>query len=489
MFLMCLSAWRDARASLADSPRELWLALGPLRLLAAAPYYTLSSIFVGFVERAFRFTDRTAPLSFGLWGAANTLATFIGGWICDAIGVRRTLITGAVFSCLGFSTLAIVRSADTPFWVAMYVLIPVGIGLGLPVCDVANRRFSTPSNEQIVYPLAYAVSTLGQCVGMAMLAAISAAYIDTSRRHGKTTAELENDTQAERYVFIFCAWSAALCGVVAWRYMKDVHVTDRGDIEVEVRATWSWRAGCAQIRTRLSSLWHNKMFARVALMVLFTLPARHVFILLYTTLSIYLRRTLGVDAPTYAFMLIDPALEMVLAPLFAIFLPQFDIYYMIIIGATISSLGLLGFLLVEASYVSIALTLTMFAIGSAMYVPRVQQYVLVLAPDGEEGQFAALASTLPILIGKIVVGLTFGSLLDKDCPDHQLAATDHCALLWMPSVIVSFLTPLCLLIFMRFIHTDDVRAHFAKRLASIRSLHLAGSEARRLASVRMVHLV
>lgn len=491
MFLLCCSAWRDARASLAGAPRELWLALGPLRLLAAAPYYTLASIFVGYVERAFRFTDKTAPLNFGVWGAVNTLFTLLGGWVCDALGVRRTLMLGAFSSCIGFAALAVIRNIGPYYWIAMYVLIPIGVGLGLPVCDVANRRFSTASYEQIIYPLAYAVSTAGQCIGLAMLSAIAAAYVDGAHRHGKTTAQLENDTQVERWVFVACSWASALLGVIAWRFLGDVHVNQRGDLEPELQPDCTLIGALARLRERLSALHHNKMFGRVALMVLFTLPARHVFILLYTTLSIYLRRTLGVEAPIYAFMLIDPALEMLLAPLFAIFLPQFDIYYMIIVGAAISSCGLLGFLLVEPTYLSIGLTLTAFAVGSAMYVPRVQQYVLVLAPDGQEGQFAALASSLPILLGKIIVGLVFGSLLDKDCPDHQIAATEHCASLWTPSVIASFVTPVGLLLCARYIHSDEVRAHFANRLATLRSHHTryVASALRSLMTVEPLHVV
>jgi len=473
MFLMCLSAWHDARASLAGAPRELWLALGPLRLLAAAPYYTLTSIFVGYVERAFRFTDRGATMSFGFWGATNTLFTFIGGMTCDLLGVRRALMVGAFVSSIGYSVLAMTRVANAQFWVALYVLIPMGIGLGLPVCDVANRRCSSAGNEQFVYPIAYAVSTLGQCVGLAILASLAAIYINNSRRHGVPTKQLEDDTQVERYVFVFCAWAAALVGVVAWRFMKELHVDEMGAIvDVEPVEVWTCGSFIRKLRERLASIRQNRMFLRVALMVLFTLPARHVFILLYTTLSIYLRRTLGIEAPIYAFMLIDPALETLLAPLFAIFLPQFDIYYMIVAGSLISSCGLLGFLLVEPTYLSIGMTLATFAIGSAMYVPRVQQYVLVLAPEGQEGQFSAFASTLPILVGKVVVGLVFGSLLDKDCPDHQLARTEKCAALWLPSVIASFLTPLCMIMFARYIHTEEVCQHFATRLAKLRAVHL-----------------
>jgi len=475
MFFLCVSAWHDARAALSGAPRDLWLALVPMRLLGAAAYYTLASIFVGFIERAFHFTDATAPVLFGVWGGTNTLFTFIGGWVCDGIGVRLTLMLGSIASCGGFIILALSQSTGVPFWLATYLLIPIGVGFTLPVCDVAVRRYSTPAADQIVYPLAYAVSTLGQCIGLAMLAAISAIYIEESHRRGKTHADLENDTSAERYVFMACAIGASLIGIISRFYLKDRHVAEVYDIETNapVYRWWSTLQSFVKgFRSRMAALRHNGMFGRVALMVLLTLPARHVFILLYTTLSIYLRRTLGVDAPVYAFMMIDPALETLLAPLFAIFMPQFDIYYMIVVGATISSCGLLGFLLIEPTYLSVGLTLTAFAIGSAMYVPRVQQYVLVLAPDGHEGQFAAFASTLPILLGKIIVGLVFGSLLDSNCPERQLSTTSRCAALWYPSVVASFLTPLCMVLFSRYIHTDEVRAHFDARLATLRALHV-----------------
>jgi len=415
---------------------------------------------------------------YGLWGAANTLFTFIGGWVCDAVGARQALSISGLLSAMGFLLLAVTRTVNPQFWLSMYVLIPIGIGLGLPVCDVANRRLSTAANEFVVYPLAYSISTLGQCVGLGALAITAAIYFSESRRHDSEHEYVDYDSTVERVVLFVCAFASAVLCVVAFTMKATGSALAARDITLRTpdiessddeppitqNSTRRWRLSNALSRTRenILSFQRNVTFRRVALLVFLTLPARHVFILLYTTLSLYIRRTLGVQVPVYAFMMIDPALEFVLSPLFALLMPQFDIFNMIVMGSFISSVGLLGFIVFEPTVLSICMTLAVFAVGSAMYVPRVPQYVLMLAPDGHEGQFAALASALPVFVGKIIVGLVFGSLLDKNCSAHSLA--DDCTRLWTPSVIASFCTPVLLLVFKRFIHTDEIRASFAKRL-------------------------
>jgi POT family proton-dependent oligopeptide transporter len=467
MWFLCLSAWQDARASMTGAPRDLLLSIGPLRLLSAIPYYTLSSIFIAFIERSYRITDSVASTYFGVWGADNSFFTLLGGLLCDTLGVRRSLIIGSVALTIGFAMLAFAGEMNALFWVSMYFFIPIGIGLGLPICDVATRRFSSPSNEQIVYPLAYTFSTIGQCVGMAALAISSASYI--THNHGKKTAD--GDTLPERFVLIFCMGAAAAVGLVAYNWLNDKRITVLGEIEAAGEKIDSLRSLLLALRKNTISLRGNASVLRVILMVVITLPGRHVFIVIYSMLAIYLRRTLGMDVPVYAFMLIDPMIEALCAPLFAIFMPQIYPYTMIKIGSFISSCGMLGFVVFQPTYVSTGITLALFAVGGALYVPRIQQVVLVLAPEGKEGQFAALGSVLPIMLGKIAVGLILGSLLTHNCPvtDEVLS---KCMFMWTPSVVISFITPVCLQIFENFINTPEVRATFAARLAVIRGVHI-----------------
>lgn len=474
MSVLCLSAWQDARAAMSGAPRDLWLAIGPLRLLSAIPYYTLASIFMALVERSYRVSDTSASTYFGLWGADNSFFTLLGGLLCDTLGVRQALIIGSAASTFGFAMLAFANHMDIFFWTSMYFFIPIGIGLGLPICDVATRRYSAPINEQIVYPLAYTFSTIGQCVGMAALAISSASYV--THNHGRVTAD--DDTRPERFVLIFCTGAAAWVGIVAVKWLRDVrHPLLIDGAEPAAERITSLRALLAAMRKHMITLRGNTQMLRVVTMVVLTLPSRHVFIVIYSMLAIYLRRTLGVDVPVYAFMLIDPAIEAICAPLFAIFMPQLYPYTMIKIGSLILSVGMLGFVVFVPTYLSNGMTLAIVGVGGALYVPRIQQMVLVLAPEGKEGQFAAIGSALPIMLGKLVVGLVIGTLLTNNCPIGDDSgggggALGDCTFIWVPSVVFSFVTPIGLQLAEPFINTAEVRATFDARLASIRGIHV-----------------
>lgn len=490
---ICLANWRQTRLALRDVPRELWLTLGPLRFLCAVSYYTFTAIFVGYMEMAYRLDDRTSWWYFGVWGGANTIFAFLGGWVCDGLGVRLALVLGGLSSAAGFLALALTTRLSFGYWLSVFVLIPIGVGLGLPVCDVANKRLSTVRNQYLIYPLAYSVSALGQCVGLTALAITAAIYLGQS--HRQKTKPLEDGT-VERIVLMICAVGSALLAVLSYaikssdgkmrRPPSAASVDEDGD-GVVLKRTWYWWicSPRAFLRENVFSVVRSSTYARVVLFTVLTLPARHVFILMYTMLAVYLRRTLGGDTPVYAFMLIDPILEWVLAPMFAVFLPQFDIYDMMIVGSAISSVGLLGFVTFEPTYLSVSLTLAAFAIGGAMYVPRIPQYILIASPPGAEGRFAALAATLPISLGKLIVGAVFGSLLEKQCSVHSV--DDECARVWIPSVALSFATCASLFVCKRIIHTDEMKRRVSEQLggASLPAPHVHGSSLLDVALIRM----
>lgn len=226
---------------------------------------------------------------------------------------------------------------------------------------------------------------------------------------------------------------------------------------------WNVRASLSRfrhwLRNDLAALPFNATFRRLFVCVFVSLFTRHVFQQLNTTLPLYLYRVFGRDAPVNAFYAINPTIVSVLAPVMSLVTASLDPYRVIIFGSFVASASLLIFVLFTPTYASVALALTLFSIGESIYSPALTRYVLVLSPTGYEGQYSALTSA-PIFLGKVFVAIISGDLLEAECPRDGNNA--NCGTVWLTISLVSFITPVALVLLTPYIHNQEVRMRLAR---------------------------
>ena len=531
--LRASTAWQRIR-TLGGAPREMWVTTVVVRIMLAFTYFTLASFFVAHVEFEYGYTDSQSTKLFGVWGCMISFFSLLTGPLIDYVGVRKAIVVGALLLVVGLTMFAFAFTSGWLFIVAVFVLVPAGIALGLPVCDVGSKQYSYAKNSNVVFSLAYSMNNVGAALGSLALFFLvlefgRLASVIEPLQHTSTTfvppawtpvpmntsssstmmmidesISIHNHRFSPQRIMLFvCALVTATAGLVAALTIGDVFVNDHGEVESKsmpagaasaaappppspqqqqqqppavmhiyahetiihrpppdrwhVRA--SWNRFLHWLRNDLAALPYDATFRRLFVCVFVSLFTRHVFQQLNTTLPLYLYRVFGRDAPVNAFYAINPTIVSVLAPVMSLVTAAFDPYRVIICGSFVASASLMIFVFFTPTYTSVALALTLFSIGESIYSPALTRYVLVLSPAGYEGQYSALTSA-PIFLGKVFVAIISGDLLEAECPRDGSNA--NCGNVWLTISLVSFITPVALVLLTPYIHNHQVKMRLAR---------------------------
>ena len=153
--------WRYSLMLVFAFPRVVWL----LMLLEVLDHYRLNGLkFIQtmYVVNDLGFDDVEASFLLGIKGTMDTVFAIAGGFVVDAIGVRRTAILGLCVGLPGRMIWAFDFSGSRfLLYLACFVFSPFGEALlNTGLYKVALKKFTTPS----IRPFAYAV----QCKSVAM---------------------------------------------------------------------------------------------------------------------------------------------------------------------------------------------------------------------------------------------------------------------------------------------------------------------------------
>ena len=500
MTRFCPSFLKKSTKALLKSPREMWVTSVFLRILLAMAYFTFASILVAFLEDEYGFGDSSALNFYGIFGSVISFFALVLGPVYDWLGIRSSLMLCGLFSMIGFTMLSMAFDVGFMFYLATLLFIPLGLAFGLPVLDLASAKYSYPENESQVYSLGYSTSNMGGGLGsltMFLLSLEVSRLVQVNIVHPADKDELlihNHGVTAQRLMILLCGVVSGIAALIAGLTIGNVHMTKHGSVvrdnvrsvddadaaadEAEAPVSESapavivdprWRVRVALhnawlwLRYDLIKLLRDPGFRRLSLFVFTTLFARHVFQQLNTTLILYLYRVFGPHAPVNAFYAINPIAVSILAPVASFITPYFDMFHCIILGSAVSSSSLLIMALFEPTFVSVAMALFLFTVGEAIYSPLTTQYVMALSPDGKKGQYSALTSA-PIFLGKVIVSLVSGGLLENNC--SKGGDKSSCGRVWLVISGVSFGTPVGLLALYRVIHTPEVRNRLSARKAN-----------------------
>ncbi|OSX70133.1 hypothetical protein BU14_0889s0004 [Porphyra umbilicalis] len=367
----------------------------------------------------------------------STFFGLIGGWAIDYLGVRLSLVLGAVLGSIARFILAFSRSRRTAMLV-LYTLLPASDACGIPIMTIGVKRFTNSSNRTFAFSFFYsmmnlAALTAGPLVDAArQLAGGGVQYTGTIL----WWHDVDISLSPLRLVVFSGGVATLLMLTVVFTGVREVEVGDDGVVrEFAPNRDTPMEQTMAVLR--------SEAFWRLSLFTFLLVGVRLVFRHMDATMPKVLVRSFGPSAPFGLIYSINPFLIIFLVPVVGLLTRRVDSYTMILVGATISGLSPFWMSLGVSYWFTILFMVTL-SVGEAIYSPRVYEYTMNVSSRGSEGLFSSLASA-PLFSVKLVVGAMSGILLTDYCPSFG-----HCnsQRLWSIVGATSLLSPI-LMVFLR----------------------------------------
>ena len=177
-----------------------------------------SSLLIIFLSEEFKYSDEQAGWSYGLFGMCTSLYGFIfGGFLIDNLGVKVSLSLGCSILLAG-RCLLVVCSEHYQILLILYTILPIGTCLGIPVMQIAIRRFTTDKSRSLAYSIFYAM--------MNVSAIFSASAIDFFRKYVTdstvTVMNYKFELSAYRALFLSGACTTLLSLLTSLIFIKNI---------------------------------------------------------------------------------------------------------------------------------------------------------------------------------------------------------------------------------------------------------------------------
>jgi MFS family permease len=371
-------------------------------------------------------------------------------------------------------------------------LIPLAIGEALctPVLVAALRLYSKPSQRTVAFSLFYGLMNFGFMFGYFISDGIIGRMTD-----GKTMTLPGFDQPISAYGVLILV--SMLIDVLMFPLISllrpGVQMTETGFVPLPAHehrfpegmgtgARILATAGNAAMDTlgMLGKLFRSPGFSKLVIFLLMIGLLKIVFNLMDYVLTPFTEREIGEDAVSKVGRLnaTNSIMILVLAPMVGMATRKYASYTMVILGGFITAsafafmalpsswfegmangwlgravgngyLGIIGE--VHPYFIMIFLWQVVFSVGEAFYSPRVYEYAASIAPPGQEASYSSL-SYIPLLIGKVATGLSFGGLLDRYCPAE---GPRQPGMMWLIIGLMVLVAPVGLLFLKRFIRVRE----------------------------------
>ena len=144
---------------LKGSPRELWL-LYTAKVIEYGSYGAANMAFILYLSADCGLGDISAGTYIGIWSMTLTVCTMLVGAVCDAIGVKRTLVLGTAFLLFA----RFVMPLTSNLWiVSLMGFLPMAVGTAVvgPVMSVGIKRYTTKEGATLGFGLLYTMFNVG----------------------------------------------------------------------------------------------------------------------------------------------------------------------------------------------------------------------------------------------------------------------------------------------------------------------------------------
>jgi dipeptide/tripeptide permease len=414
-------------APLRTAPRELWL-IYVLKLLESYGYFSFSIILVLFLSEEFELSDSAAGWAYGAFGMLTTVYGLCVGILVDNLGVRRSLLLGSSLLVLA-RTMALVTTSITTIYVVLFLVMPLGTALGIPVLTTAIKRYvpSAADGRAVAFGLFYAF--------MNVAALVSGPVADVLRGAFGCGAVLFGRQLSPYRLLILTGVATSVLQLALSGFVREIEVKPGG-------------GGPTTFRPRTGAPWtiareicRTARFWRFLLLVVLLVAARLIFRHLDATLPKYLLRTHGPEVPYGLIYAINPAMIIVLVPLVSAYTQSAPPLRMIRWGAAVTAASPF-WLAVSSSLPAAVLFVVTLSMGEACYSPRIYEYTTMVAPKGREGTYMALSSA-PLFVAKLLAGGMSGALLETFCPAEPFGCAGG-RTLWLIVGLVTATSPVLL---------------------------------------------
>jgi MFS family permease len=468
-----------ALLKLSGVPRALWLTFG-LKMVTVTAYKILNVVLVTWCMKDLGLSDPQAQSVYMVWGVFILVATLLSGSLTDALGIRRTLLTGLAL-CVIFR---MVMFMSTDPWIALVCgMVPVAVGEAFctPVLVAATRKFTAPEQRSVAFSIFYALMNAGFMVAYFFRdAAFTALPPDADGM-----VSLGGMAVSQERLLIFVSMAVELLMLPFLLLLREERTAAQDANKLAghgmlTRLRLTLRDTTRETGRHLAGLVRHKGFHRLLIFLALIGLLKIVFNAMDAVLPTFAEREIGPEGKDRVgrFNAVNSLLILVLAPLVGTLTRRFSAYSMVIIGGFVTALSFVfmalpgemftaladgplgewvghGYLglpgAIHPYIVMIVLWQVAFSIGEALYSPRVYEYAASIAPKGQEASFASL-SYVPLLMGKLATGAAFGGLMERYCP---ATGPRDPGTLWGIVGGLVLIAPILLLVLQRYVRVEE----------------------------------
>jgi len=477
-----------------SSSSGLWAVL-LCKLIEACSYMMCALTLKQYLVDNFGLSDVEAGYVYGIWGLTSTLYGLLLGIVIDKVGVRWSLLTGGVLLTISRIWLGLTLSKTSMLFI-LYVLLPTGCALGMPVKYIAVKRYTPSVVGGVAYGLLYLYLNLGYFFAGFLVDFFRDFFpLQYSETKNGKTVEFDSPLQdvsiwdqmtAYRWIQIYSAFMTIIFLCIAAVFVHDVEVVLKQGDDLEKNSNnvqkktnsnkiirgkdlktdadlrkyqgypedidngtskWDMQVYAHKpkddVLSIISNVGSDQVFWLVTALCFAILGVRMLFRHLDATFPQYMERELGDDVKLGAVFSMNPLAVVLflvfLAPLFS----NADTMWTMIGGMIVTAAAPL-WLVIEPAYWTGILFMVTMALGEAVWMPKYMDLTISKAcPDGEEGIFTALVNA-PTFFAKFLAGVVSGYLLDKYCPEE---GERHSRDMWLIIGAISLSSPILVLAF------------------------------------------
>jgi dipeptide/tripeptide permease len=347
-------------------------------VLESYAYFSQSLSMTLYLTDEHGFSDENAGWLYGTFGMLISVYGLLFGWVVDCLGIRMSLVVGGTISAVGRLLFALAGVGDrTMLYLSIFVFLPIGSALGIPVLTIAVKRYSDKASRTFAFGLFYAVMNIAALISGPATDFCNSAFKDGTVLFGHRFSGL-------RIVFLSGVLTTILEVLVACCCLKDIRLevdsTGTGVTEIAYKPP---KVTTASAFRALKERKFWRLFALSFMVVAVKLIFRH----LDATMPKWMRRTMGEDASYGSMYAINPAIIILLVPTIAALTKHVAPYPMILYGSMVSASSVF-FLCLGSHYWSIALFVVFLSLGEAAYSPKFYEYSMELSEEGNEGKQA-----------------------------------------------------------------------------------------------------
>ncbi|NLH47548.1 MAG: MFS transporter [Myxococcales bacterium] len=465
---------------LRSSPREL-IIMFLAKIVEYSAYGAMNLSFVLYLSADCGLSDIAAGSYIGVWSMTLTLTMILVGAVCDAIGIKKTLIGGTIFLLFArifmpFTNNVVVTS--------IFGFLPLAVGTAIlgPVLSVGIKRYTTKEGSALGFALFYTLMNVGWAIGGHIFDGVRGIFGE----HSLVTLPVVG-AQISTYQIIFLvAFFLTIPNLIILALMRDrVRMTEDQGVVIDPPdekiaggffvAAWGTLKKAAKDTARIfGQVIIEKPFWIYLFMLAILVPVRLVFYHFHYTFPKYGIRILGEGVKIgNIYSVLNPTLIVFLVPLFGALTRKISSYRMMLVGTLVSASSVfiatlpseifaplvhtwfgelvydrwLGVPVEQRTpiFLSLVIFIAIFTIGEAIWSPRLMQFTAEIAPKGREGSYISL-SYLPFFLAKLVAGPMSGLLLTAYVPVGAESYPHH-HLVWVWIGGMAALSPLGLLLF------------------------------------------